>query len=159
MHYVDVHPATNNTNFQVNFRDGSTAYDATKTSTAFTGYHSEDDTQAGFGYNVGNDAAQITAAIPITGQIYNQNDNGTSGFLDLYNPGQYNYINELDATATKDIPVCFATNLVSHGVDIDKWNVMFFQGIFTFSILCKIVIGHVWRLNRRDKTNSMFTLH
>ncbi len=40
-----------------------------------------------------------------------------------------NYIDTLDATTTKDIPICFATNLVSHGVDIDKWNVMLFQGI------------------------------
>ena len=40
-----------------------------------------------------------------------------------------NYINSFDATKAKDIPVCFATNLVSHGVDINKWNIMMFQGI------------------------------
>ena len=41
---------------------------------------------------------------------------------------EINYINSLDTRNTKDIPVSFATSLVSHGVDIDKWNVMVFQG-------------------------------
>ena len=39
--FIDIHPATNNVQFQVNFRDGSTAYDATKTSTFFYAYHNE----------------------------------------------------------------------------------------------------------------------
>ena len=31
--FIDVHPATDQADLQVNFRDGSTAYDATKTTT------------------------------------------------------------------------------------------------------------------------------
>ena len=41
--YTDIHPATDGANFQVNFRDGSTAYDATKTTTVFLANHNEDD--------------------------------------------------------------------------------------------------------------------
>jgi hypothetical protein len=94
--FINMHPASHNPDaaggFNFNVTTDGSNYNVAKTSTAFTGYHSEDDTQAGFGYNVGNDAAQITAAIPITGQIYNQNDNGTSGFLDLYNPADTTFM-------------------------------------------------------------------
>ena len=34
--YINVHPATDNQDFTVNFRDGSTAYDASKNTTFFT---------------------------------------------------------------------------------------------------------------------------
>ena len=33
--YIGVHPSSDGQNFQVNFRDGSTAYDATKKKTVF----------------------------------------------------------------------------------------------------------------------------
>ena len=33
--YNNIHPATDNTHFQVNFRDGGSDYDATKTTTSF----------------------------------------------------------------------------------------------------------------------------
>ena len=52
--FFDVHPATDNntsTNyFLVNFRDGSTDYDATKTTTIFRAYHFEDDSGQNFQY-------------------------------------------------------------------------------------------------------------
>ena len=37
--FYNMHPATDNTHFTVNFRDGSTAYDATKTTTCFRAQH------------------------------------------------------------------------------------------------------------------------
>jgi len=40
-----------------------------------------------------------------------------------------NEIKEWPNLESKEIPISFATNLVSHGVDIDKWNIMIFQGI------------------------------
>ena len=39
--YNNIHPATNEAGLYVNFRDGSTAYDATKTTTYFTAEHRE----------------------------------------------------------------------------------------------------------------------
>ena len=38
-------------------------------------------------------------------------------------------IKNMDIKNTKELPVSFATNLVSHGVDIERWNIMLFQGI------------------------------
>ena len=45
--YINVHPATDNAEFTVNFRDGSTAYDATKTSTFFNAYQDEAGSDSG----------------------------------------------------------------------------------------------------------------
>ncbi len=38
-------------------------------------------------------------------------------------------INEIEAVFGKKIHVTFATSVVSHGVDINRWNVMIFQGM------------------------------
>ena len=37
--FYDIHPATDSAKFMVNFRDGGTNYDATKTTTAFASDH------------------------------------------------------------------------------------------------------------------------
>jgi hypothetical protein len=39
--FINIHPATDSANFQVNFRDGGTNYDATKTTTVFYAFHNE----------------------------------------------------------------------------------------------------------------------
>ena len=39
IHFMDVHPSGDGAAFTVNFRDGSTAYDATKTTTYFFAQH------------------------------------------------------------------------------------------------------------------------
>jgi hypothetical protein len=41
--FINIHAATDNVHFQVNFRDGGSSYDATKTSSAFRAYHAESD--------------------------------------------------------------------------------------------------------------------
>ena len=37
--FINIHPATNNVDFEVNFRDGGSNFDATKTTTSFLAYH------------------------------------------------------------------------------------------------------------------------
>jgi hypothetical protein len=44
----------------MNFRDGSTAYDATKTTTYFASQHKEDASGGALGYNTDGDLAQAT---------------------------------------------------------------------------------------------------
>ena len=39
---INIHPASDSVNLQVNFRDGGSSYDATKTTTSFAAYHQED---------------------------------------------------------------------------------------------------------------------
>ena len=89
--YINIHMAAHNANaagglnFNVSVDTGSN-YNVAKTSTAFTAYHAENDAGAGMGYNVSNDAAQITAAIPLSGQIMTDNDASVSGEVYFFNP-------------------------------------------------------------------------
>ena len=93
IHFTDVHPATNDVDFSVNFRDGSTAYDATKTSTYFSGYHEEDDSPAQVDYEVAVDLAQSTGVQPLTkGGLGNGNDECLAGILHLYNPSSTTFV-------------------------------------------------------------------
>jgi hypothetical protein len=39
--FINIHPANDSANFEVNFRDGGTNYDAVKTTTAFFAFHQE----------------------------------------------------------------------------------------------------------------------
>jgi hypothetical protein len=91
--FINIHPETNDTSFQVNFRDGSTAYDATKTTTAFVEYHRLDDSDAAQSYRTAEDLAQSTGfqVLNIYG-LNNDNDNSLSGYLHLFNPSSTTFV-------------------------------------------------------------------
>ena len=92
--FINMHPATDNVNFTVNFRDGGSAYDATKTSTSFGAYHDEGDSAAAVGYETSFDLAQSTSAqiLGIGGSIGNGNDESLSGTLKLFNPSSTTFV-------------------------------------------------------------------
>ena len=90
--YKDIHPATDDTHFQVNFRDGSTDYDATKTTTFWDAYHTENGTTAGVGYAAAGDLAQSTDGQRLAVHIGNDNDQCASGYLHLFNPSSTTFI-------------------------------------------------------------------
>ena len=77
--YIGVHPATDGANFQVNFRDGSTAYDATKTTTVFLANHNEDDSGTVLEYKASNDLAQSTSFQNLAESAGADNDQCVSG--------------------------------------------------------------------------------
>ena len=89
--FYDVHPATDNVTFQVNFRDGGSSYDATKTSTAFYAHEGES-SDSGFGYGSSQDLAQATGVQPLLGSLGNGNDECASGELILYDPSSTTYV-------------------------------------------------------------------
>ena len=90
---INVHPATNNQRLTVNFRDGSTAYDATKTTTVFTAYHTENDNEAAVEYITSQDLAQATGDQPIiVGAISTDNDSSGCGTLQLFDPSSTTFV-------------------------------------------------------------------
>ena len=97
--FYDIHPATDAQFFQVNFRDGSTAYDATKTSTYFESVHDEADSEAAINYKTGYDLAQGTSAQYITRQIGNGNDECASGTLRLFSPSSTTFVKHFIGTS------------------------------------------------------------
>jgi len=90
--FIDIHPATNDVNFQFNMStDGGSNYNVAKTTTFFRGYH----TEAGSGtleYDTGRDAAQSTGNVSITREIGNLNDESTAGNLFLFNPSSTTFV-------------------------------------------------------------------
>ncbi len=90
--WYDIHPATDNVDFQINFRDGSSAYDATKTTTMFRSWHDEGGTSTGLDYDDGRDLAQSTGALQIAYDIGNDNDQSASGYLVLYDPSNTTFV-------------------------------------------------------------------
>ena len=90
--FINIHPASDNVHFTVNFRDGDSNYDATKTTGMFSSYHNEAGTNSTLTYEAGNDLAQGTGAAQLVYGVGNDNDQSCSGTLHLYNPSDTTFI-------------------------------------------------------------------
>ena len=67
---INIHPETNGEGLQVNFRDGGTNYDATKTSNCYYSYHSASNTGlAAVEYQDAYDLGQVTGNQTINNNI------------------------------------------------------------------------------------------
>tara|TARA_R110002020_G_scaffold7952_4_gene32929 strand:+ start:1422 stop:2042 length:621 start_codon:yes stop_codon:yes gene_type:complete len=78
--------------FQVNFRDGSTAYDATKTTTTFYAYHAENAGEQAFSYVTSTDIASGTGSQALTTSPGIENDEAGSGEMYLFNPSSTTFV-------------------------------------------------------------------
>ena len=91
--FINIHPATNETGFTVGFRDGSTDYDATKTSSFFNARHEEDDSAASLSYDTSYDLAQSTGFQSLSGNtLGTDNDQSFSGEMYLFAPSSTTYV-------------------------------------------------------------------
>ena len=91
--FINIHPATNDTGFTVGFRDGSTAYDATKTSTFFRARHEEDASAASLSYETSYDLAQSTDFQSLSANtLGTDNDQSFSGEMWLFSPSSTTYV-------------------------------------------------------------------
>ena len=84
--YTSVHPAEEGAIFQVGFRDGSSSYDATKTSVLFEPIANEGDSSAEIAYQPAQDLAQGTGFQTLLRNNGNGNDECGSGEMLLFNP-------------------------------------------------------------------------
>ena len=115
--FKDIHPETDNATssnyFEVNFRDGSTDYDATKTTTVFRSYHFEDDSTQAIAYETSHDLAQSTSFQKIAQGISADNDHSVVGTLHLFNPSSTTFVKHF---------LCETTN--AHATNASyRWNV------------------------------------
>jgi len=90
--FNNIHPGTNNVIFTVNFRDGGSSYDATKTTTWFNAYHNETGGASGFAYSAGGDLAQATSGQYLGWSMYDDNDQSASGYLRLFDPSNTTFV-------------------------------------------------------------------
>ena len=91
--FNNMHPATNNVRFKVNFSTNSgSTYAVTKTTTFFRAYHNEAGNDSGLVYSTGNDLAQQTDNQTLQTDIGNGNDECLAGSLTLYNPSSTTFV-------------------------------------------------------------------
>ena len=90
--FINVHPSADSSHFQINFRDGGSDFDATKTTTNFDAYQNEAGNSTALQYVTGLDLAQSTGVLKLSGTIGNQNDESFSGFLHLFAPSDTTFV-------------------------------------------------------------------
>ncbi len=97
--YINIHPASV-AQLTVNFRDGGSDFDATKTSTALNPYHNESDSGAGLIYRTAWDLAQSTSDQIIAQELGSGSDECASGFLHLYEPSSTSKVKHFIGTTS-----------------------------------------------------------
>jgi hypothetical protein len=91
--FNNIHPATNNAHFTFQgSTDGGSGYGVNITSSAFSTEHNEADSSTDLSYQTSVDLAQSTGYQRITSSNENDNDNGASGFLHLFNPSDTTFV-------------------------------------------------------------------
>ena len=91
--FNNIHPATDNTDFQFNMSiDSGSNYNVTKTSTFFAAYNFESDSDAALNYQSQRDLAQSTAFQILDYGVGNGNDESCSGFLKIFNPSSTTFV-------------------------------------------------------------------
>ena len=90
--FIDIHPASNNVNFTVNFRDGSSAFDATKTTSFFQGNNDEAEASPSLTYETARDLAQSTSAQMLHSGVGGDADQCICGTLYLFSPSNTTFV-------------------------------------------------------------------
>ena len=113
--YINLHPATNDVELYFNASTNSGgAYNAVKTTTVTRASHAENGSGGALSYIANNDEAQSSGAQQI-GQSGNDNDQGISGELFLFNPSSTTFVKHF---------LC-ETNYPDHG---DESHFHFYSG-------------------------------
>ena len=91
--FINIHPATNNVRFKVNFSINSGSnYNVTKTTAFFRAYHNEAGNDSGLVYSSNNDLHQQTDNQILQTDIGNGNDESLCGTLTLYDPSSTTFV-------------------------------------------------------------------
>ena len=92
IHIIQAHCSADNQILQMGFRDGSTAYDATKTTTYFNAMNKEDDSSTSLGYNTDQDQAQATGFLNVSEALGADNDQCANVIITLYDPSNTTFV-------------------------------------------------------------------
>ena len=113
--FYDVHPSADAADLTVNFRDGSSAYDAIKTSSFFWAYHDEGDSATTLGYASSNDLADDAGFQPISSNPGYDNDQACSGTLHLFDPASTTFVKHFMAVSNSTEPANYSINSYASG--------------------------------------------
>ena len=103
--FKNIHPQTSDANFTVGFRDGSTDYDAVKTTSYARVYNAEAGSSNALEHQ-DEDLDQSTDFHKLTTDLGAENDEGCSGFMHFFNPANTtfakHFISELSVYSQND---------------------------------------------------------
>ena len=91
---INIHPASDNQKFNVNFTTEGTNWNVTKTTSLFRAQHDEADTDTSLAYDTGDDTAQGTGDQMLNTEIGADNDQCSSGELWLFNPSSTTFVKQ-----------------------------------------------------------------
>ena len=96
-----IHSENDSGDFSVNFRDGSTDYDASKTTTSFDAFNQEAGGDQGLRYDgAGADLANGTGFQDLNYDLGNDNDASVNGYLRLYDPSDTTFVTHFQASVS-----------------------------------------------------------
>ena len=113
--FKNIHAGTDDTGLTVGFRDGSTAYDATKTTTFFRATHGEDGSSGALAYVTGADLAQSTAFQRLDNDFGADNDQSMSGYMHLFNPSSTTFVKHFISRTSTSRPADRANDIFMAG--------------------------------------------
>ena len=90
--FINLHFSNQDEAFFLNFRDGGSAFDATKTTTFFFGQHKEDGTSGALSYDSDRDLAQSTGGHFLHLTTLTDNDASYSGEMYLFSPSSTTFV-------------------------------------------------------------------
>ena len=90
--FINMQSASTDVAFQVNFRDGGSDYDATKTTSYFYTEHGEGGEAGTVGYLASRDEAQSSDAQHLTTNIGRTGSDSASGTLHLFDPSSTTFV-------------------------------------------------------------------
>ena len=92
-YFVNIHPATDNTDFMFNVSiDSGSNYNVAKTTTQFRALHAEANNDTNLQYFPSHDLAQSTAFQTLISEIGNENDETAIGTMSLFNPSSTTFV-------------------------------------------------------------------
>ena len=91
---INIHPASDNQKFNVNFTTDGTNWNVTKTTSLFRVQHNEGDGDTSLAYDTGDDTAQGTGDQMLNTEIGADNDQCSSGELWLFNPSSTTFVKQ-----------------------------------------------------------------
>jgi hypothetical protein len=91
--FINIHPATDNTDFMFNASiDSGSNYNVTKTTTTFQAYHNEAGNDQALNYDTSDDLAQSTNFQQLLKNLGTDNDQNSSGYMQLFNPSSTTFV-------------------------------------------------------------------
>jgi len=106
---------SSSSDFQINFSsDSGSNYNVTKTTSAISAYHGENDSTPDVYYIASHDLAQSTNPKKIMGTIKNDNDGSGSGYLSFFEPSSNTFVKHF-ISATQRMDDATSNNFLTAG--------------------------------------------